>query len=219
MKSTLVKICGITNAEDARWAANLGADFVGLNFCKESPRKVSIEKAREIIKGLPPFVKSVAVFVDSTLDELKKTAEKTKVSVLQLHGNESPLFLQEVRESLNCEIWKAIRMENENSLELISDYLGYADAILLDAFHSERMGGTGESFDWELALKAKELGLPIFLAGGLNPNNVVDAIKKVSPAGVDVASGVEKDGHPRKKDTEKMKDFIYKAKGAVSGKW
>lgn len=212
MNKILVKICGITNAEDARWAANLGADFVGLNFCKESPRKVSLEKAKEITNSLPPFVKAVGVFVNPELSELKKLLASVKISVLQFHGNESAEFVHQIKSEFSVAVWKAVRVEDEESVTKISEFKDVADTILLDSFKNNQLGGTGESFDWKIALRAKEYGIPIFLAGGLSPENVSEAIKKVEPSGVDVASGVEKEGHPRKKDVEKMKLFIQRAK-------
>ncbi len=213
IKPVQVKICGVTNEEDALWAANLGTDFIGLNFYSGSPRKVSADKAQEIATKLPPFVKSVGVFVDPDLEDIEKILKKVPLAAVQLHGSETRELLEKIKSQFRVQIWKAVKVKDEESLKAITDFAGLADQILLDTFKDGAEGGTGESFDWSLAVKAKALGLPIFLAGGLNPENVAEAIAAVEPKGVDVASGVEKDGHPKKKDMEKMKKFISKAKG------
>lgn len=213
VKPVQVKICGITNGEDALWAVNLGADFIGLNFVPESPRKISIEKAHEIAAKVPPFVKCVGIFVNPTIDELEKVLKKVPLAVVQLHGLETADDLTKIKSQFRVQIWKAVKIEGENSLAQIQSFAGLADSILLDTFQAGLAGGTGETFDWDLALKAKAFGIPVFLAGGLNPENVKEAIFKSDPKGVDAASGVEKTGHPRKKDIEKMKSFISKAKG------
>lgn len=213
MNKILAKICGITNVEDARWAVNFGADFIGLNFCSESPRKVSSSKAKEIVESLPPFVKSVGVFVNPDINDLKKILKTVKFSVLQLHGDEPPALLHEIKLSFQVLTWKAIRVKEENDLIKINDFVGVADIVLLDAFIEDQLGGTGQTFNWDLAVKAKGYGIPIFIAGGLTPENLEDAIEKVEPIGVDVASGVEKQDHPRKKDVDKMKSFLQIAKG------
>lgn len=214
-KNVLVKICGITNTEDAVWAANLGADFIGLNFSALSKRKVSLEKAKEITDQLPSFVKVAGVFVDPMLPELEKIIKVVKISIIQLHGNESPEFAKEIKEKFGLELWKAIRLSNENSLNSIQNFCGIADSLMLDTFNETNTGGTGQTFDWDLAIQAKIYNCPLILAGGLNPENVQAAIKKVDPKGVDVASGVEKENHPRKKDIEKLRLFIQKAKGLL----
>ncbi len=213
VKPVQVKICGITNEEDALWAVNLGADFIGLNFCAQSPRKVSIDKARDIAVTLPPFVKSLGVFLDPALEDIEKVLKKVPLFAVQLHGNESPEDIQKIKSAFRVQIWKAVRVHDEESLKQIDGFAGIADILVLDSFKEGVAGGTGETFDWSLAVKAKASGLPIFLAGGLTPENLAEAIAAVGPQGVDVASGVEKDGHPKKKDIAKMKSFISKAKG------
>lgn len=210
--NTFVKICGITNEDDARWAVNLGADYIGLNFCAESPRKVSVDKAADIKKDTPPFVKVVGVFMNPQPADIEKLQKKVQLDALQLHGDETPESVQALKAVFKGPVWKALRVEGPESLQKISEYNGIADLILLDAFKAGQAGGTGETFDWELAVQAKTSGIPIVLAGGLNPDNVATAVKKVAPAGVDAASGVEKDGHPRKKDVDKLTRFIQNAK-------
>lgn len=211
--SVQVKICGITNEEDALWAVNFGSDFIGLNFYPESPRKVGIDKARDIAVKLPSFVKSVGIFVNPTIEEIEKVLKIVPLFAVQLHGEEKREDLEKIKSQFRVQTWKAIRIESEESLKKIEDFLGVADQILLDTLRDGLAGGTGQTFDWNLAVKAKSFGLPIFLAGGLKAENVKEAILAVEPKGVDAAGGVEKEGHPRRKDIDKMKLFISKAKG------
>lgn len=208
---TRVKICGITNEQDALWAANLGVDFIGLNFYKGSERKVSLDMAEKIVNQLPPFIKTVGIFVDEDLKTLKKIAAKCHLNMVQLHGNESPQYCSEIYVPQGeIKVMKAFRIQDENSLVNIPEYANFSDYYLLDTYIAEQVGGTGQTFNWELAVKAKTLGKPIFLSGGLTPDNVKEAVEKVKPFAVDVASGVEKT--PRRKDYDKMKDFIQKAR-------
>ncbi|MCG3203749.1 MAG: N-(5'-phosphoribosyl)anthranilate isomerase [Elusimicrobia bacterium] len=210
-----VKICGLTNKEDAVWAINYGADFIGLNLCKESKRHVSVSSASNWVAQLPSFATLVGVFVNATDEEILTAVQKLNLKGIQLHGDETPAFISALKISLagagrKVIIIKAFRIKDEESLTQISSYIDCVDYFLLDSYHPEQAGGTGERFNWDLALKAKEAGKPVILAGGLNPENVTDAIKKVQPMAVDVASGVEKS--PKKKDLEKMKEFIRHAK-------
>jgi phosphoribosylanthranilate isomerase len=209
------KICGVTNKEDAIWAINYGADYVGLNFFKESPRHVTAGTAAKWVSEVPPFANLVGVFVDAPLKEIVDTVVKLKLKGVQLHGSESPAMLNDLRQTLSgmgvkVFIVKAFRVQDESSLSALGDYQGAADYFLLDAHSADAMGGTGMTFNWDLALKAKDIGTPIFLAGGLTPENVKDAVKKVQPFAVDVASGVEKS--PKRKDLKKVQDFIQNAK-------
>ncbi len=206
-----VKICGITNVEDARWAANFGADYIGMNFWKKTPRHISPLVVPQIMEGLPSFVTPVAVFVDEKLDNVAKTLEEHGFSVVQLHGRESGKYVKELKNKLpSVEIIKAIRIRSQESLLELKKYLPEVDYFLLDAYNPGVPGGTGQTFNWELACAAKETGKKIFLAGGLTPENIGEAIAKVHPYAVDVASGVEKG--PRRKDMDKMSQFIMKAK-------
>ncbi len=215
-KPVLVKICGITNSEDALWATNLGADYIGLNFCALSKRKISSEKAKEIVQGIPPFVKVVGVFMDPTLFDLEKIIKLVKLSALQLHGTETPLFLAELKSKFGLKVWKAISLKTEEDVNLIPPYLGIADTLLLDKPKEDPTSETAPtSLDWNLAAKVKFQEIPLFLAGGLTPENLLDAISIVEPQGVDVASGIEKEKHPRKKDIDKMRLFIQRAKGLL----
>jgi phosphoribosylanthranilate isomerase len=206
-----VKICGITNYDDALLVANLGSDFIGFNFYKDSPRKISVKLAKEIISKMPPFVSTVGVFVDEMQEEVVKTAKKAGLKYIQLHGNETPEYCKTVSAAASLPIIKAFRIADEKSLESIPPYADSVNYFLLDAYVPGEPGGTGEVFNWELALKAKEMGKPVFLAGGLTPENVTDAILKVMPFAVDVASGVER--LQRRKDYDKMNKFIRAARG------
>ncbi|MBU3933195.1 MAG: phosphoribosylanthranilate isomerase [Candidatus Omnitrophica bacterium] len=199
-----VKICGITNTGDAIWAANLGADYLGLVFARDSKRKVGLARAKEIADAVPPYIKKVGLFVDEEPGIVNKVLALCRLDVLQFHGQESPGYCNEFKGK--AEIIKGFRMKDEESLNQISRY--DVDFYLLDAFVEGETGGTGQTFNWDLALKVKEFGRPLFLAGGLNPGNVVQAVKKVQPYAVDVASGVE--SSPRKKNVESMKEFIDK---------
>lgn len=207
-----MKICGITNEGDARWAANLGTDLLGFNFYKKSPRKISIKLASEIIGKLPSWVEAVGVFVNAKIGEILKIVSKANLKIVQLHGQESSRYCAMLKsKNPELKIIKAVRVKDEISLEKLSSYKK-VDFFLLDTWSEESEGGTGKVFKWELAVKASKIaeGKPIFLSGGLNPENVAEAIEKVKPYGVDVASGVER--LPRRKDYKKLKEFINRAK-------
>ena len=195
-----IKICGMTNTEDAVAAAELGADAIGFVFAP-SPRQISPEKAREIIMALPPLVQTVGVFVDEDPEKVASIAAFCHLDLLQFHGKESADYCRRFGQR----VIKAVRVQNQDHLEGCSEYSGVVAALLLDTYVSGRPGGTGLTFDWNLALEAKRYG-PIILAGGLNPNNVASAISAVKPYAVDASSGLEK--KPGVKDHEKMARFI-----------
>lgn len=206
-----VKICGVTNYDDALLVANLGAEYIGLNFCKDSPRKVSVKMAKDVAAKMPPFVSLVGVFVDEDVQEVAKTAKKAGLRLIQLHGNESVDYCRELVLLTSLPVIKAFRMEGPQTVEAMKPYVEAVNYFLLDAFVPGVAGGTGETFNWEFAVAAKELGKPIILAGGLTAENVSEAVKKVLPFAVDVATGVER--LPRRKDYDKMNAFIRKARG------
>lgn len=192
-----VKICGLTNKDDAVWALNYNADFLGVNLYKESPRHNSIASASKWLSQLPSFANIVGIFVNAPEEEIILAVKKLKLKGIQLHGDESPEFISGLKEKLleaglSPFVIKAFRIENEESLSAMSAYVDVVDYFLLDAKVNGVQGGTGETFDWNLAVKAKEMGKPIFVAGGLNPENVSAVVKQVDPFAVDVASGVEK---------------------------
>lgn len=204
--STKVKICGITNLADARVAVAAGADALGFNFHEKSPRFVPHEAAAEISRQLPPFVLRVGVFVNAPADFILHAIRESGLAMLQFHGDEPPEFCSQ----FGLMTMKAFRVRGPVTLEEIPQY--QTDAYLLDAFSSTTFGGTGEKFNWDLAVEAQKFGKPVFLAGGLTPENVADAIRQVRPFGVDVSSGVE--SAPGKKDHAKIKAFITAARGA-----
>lgn len=201
-----VKICGITNVKDARLAARLGADALGFNFCEASPRYVKPERARAIIAALPPFLCTVGVFVDEDPDRVNEIVRLCALDAVQLHGDEPPVAFDRVRGARKI---KGIRVRDENDISLCRRYR--ADAFLLDAWVEGAPGGTGQTFDWRLLRDAHEFG-PIILAGGLDPDNVDEAVRIAQPYAVDVASGVEQ--RPGIKDRYLMEDFILCAKAA-----
>ncbi|HBT47074.1 MAG TPA: phosphoribosylanthranilate isomerase [Peptococcaceae bacterium] len=193
-----VKICGIKTWEEARAALEAGVHALGFVFAP-GPRRIHPEVAREIILRLPPFVTSVGVFVNEPRYSLLEIASFCRLDVLQLHGDEPPEYCR----GLSQRLIKAIRVKDAASLELIPKYP--VDAFLLDTFVPGQAGGTGRTFNWEIARRAVELGPPIILAGGLTPENVAEAIRKVRPYAVDVSSGVETDGQ---KDPVKIARFM-----------
>lgn len=200
-----IKICGITNEKDALWAVNLGADYIGFNFYKNSPRKISPKLAAQIIGKLPSFTQPVGVFVNEEMKAVKRIAEKCRLNLVQLHGQETPEYCRDLQvQSPRLKIIKAFRIRDKENLEGMEKYS--VDYYLLDSYVPGIEGGTGEIFNWDLAVEAKQFGKPVFLAGGLTPDNVTQAIEKVNPYGVDVASGVERT--PRRKDYDLMREFI-----------
>jgi phosphoribosylanthranilate isomerase len=203
-----VKICGITSVEDALSACDAGADGLGLVFWQKSPRFVDTGRAKAIVGSLPPFIKTVGVFVDEEMDTILETIGKVGLDAVQLHGSEPPEFCR----GINRSIIKAFRVKDEGITEELSRY--HVSAYLLDTYQEGVPGGTGDVFNWDLAIKAKEYGR-IILAGGLTPENVKDAVERVRPYGVDVSSGVEESAG--KKDFNKVRRFIEMAKGVYEG--
>ena len=194
-----VKICGITNYEDAAAAMDMGADLLGFNFYPKSPRFVPPEKVMEIINKLPGFIDVAGVFVNATLEQIRETISQCQLDWVQLHGDESPEFCQSLL-SVNVRTMKAIRVKDQTDIEKADSF--FTDAILLDAFHPEKYGGTGLTFDWNIV---GHIGKRIFLAGGINPDNVAEAVE-LGVYGIDVCSGIE--AEPGKKDHKKMKKLF-----------
>jgi len=201
-----VKICGITNIDDALAAVDFGVDALGFVFFKGSPRYLSYDKAVSIIKNLPSFITTVGVFVNERPDQIERVINLTGIDVIQLHGDEPPEMCKTSRR-----IIKAIRVRSLENLEPLKTYREKVSAFLLDTFTLSAFGGTGQKFNWDIALEAKQFGR-IILAGGLTPENIEEAIRHVRPYGVDVSSGVESE--KGKKDHKKMKLFIERAKRA-----
>lgn len=200
---TKVKICGITSLEDALVAVDAGADALGFVFYDNSPRNIDPDAAARIIAAIPPFVQVVGLFVNADLDLVNTTADRCRLDIVQLHGDESPSYCQAVRRR----VMKAFRVRGMESLVAMAEYR--VSAYLLDAYSPNAYGGTGARFDWDCAVAAKSQGR-IVLAGGLDPDNVASAVATVAPYGVDVSSGVELS--PGRKDPEKVRRFIKEAK-------
>jgi phosphoribosylanthranilate isomerase len=201
-----VKICGITSIADAEAAVEAGADALGLMFYPGSPRYITLETAQAIERGLPPFIMRVGVFADPAPEEVFSAIHQCGLSLLQFHGRETPQFCQQ----FGMMTMKAFRIRDAQSLQEIPSY--QTDSFLLDSYVPGLPGGTGETFNWNLAVEAGKFGKPIFLAGGLTPDNVANAVRTARPFGVDVSSGVEKS--PGKKDYGKMRAFVAAVRAA-----
>lgn len=207
---TKVKICGITNLEDALLSAKFGADALGFNFYEKSPRYIAPEKARDIIAELSADILKVGVFVNESLERIAEIAGIAGLDALQLHGEEPPEFARELKTKTNLEIIKAFRVSPEFKPESILQY--EVDAILLDAYNPKEHGGTGETFDWGIAKKVQQIFPKIYLAGGLKHENVNWAIDETDSFAVDVCSGIEIRGGV--KDKVKLINFISKVKNS-----
>jgi phosphoribosylanthranilate isomerase len=207
---TRVKVCGITSLEDAHVAVQLGVDALGFIFAP-SPRRLSPERAREIICAIPPFVKTVGVFVNERPRRVRRIMEFCGLDLIQFHGEESP----EVCKGFMPRAVKALRVRDPSVLTAIGSYGESVRAVLLDAFSDDRRGGTGRTFDWEIALRAKGLGIPLILSGGLNPANIEAAVSKTRPFAVDVNSGVEQG--PGKKDPLLLAELMKRIRETDGG--
>jgi phosphoribosylanthranilate isomerase len=200
-----IKICGITTLDDALAAAQHGADALGFNFYKKSPRHIEPEKAAEIISQLPPIILPVGLFVNEREEKVLEIQRLTCIQTLQFHGDESAEFCQR----FGSRIIKAFQVKDRESIKHMAQY--HVGAFLLDSYRDGQRGGTGMTFDWHLAVVAKTFGR-VILAGGLTPENVAEAVKLVQPYGVDVTSGVERE--PGVKDHAKLRKFITEVRRA-----
>jgi len=197
-----VKICGLTNAADALLAAELGADALGFIFVPTSPRALTPAAARAIIEQLPPLVTPVAVVMNETVETVREIMAISGCQLAQLHGDEPPEFLQ----ALGRPAIKAIAVATADDVDAIAQYRNTARAILLDTKIAGQSGGTGRTFDWQIARDAQQYGLPLVLAGGLHPGNIADAIRTVQPYAVDISSGIEL--APGQKDHARMQQLF-----------
>ncbi len=206
-----IKVCGIRRIEDIEYVNNSRPDYVGFVFA-ESKRRVSVETVITLGSKLGRGIKKVGIFVNEAAESVMDTAKRCSLDVVQLHGSETPEYVENLQRmikkdlKLNVEVWKAIRVKDIRSIEQMECFK--ADAFVLDAFSEGIYGGTGKAFDWGIAIEAKKHG-KVFLAGGLNLQNVQEAVKAVKPYGVDVSSGVETDGF---KDRQKVREFILKVR-------
>lgn len=206
MTQTRIKICGITTADDARAAVDHGADAIGLVFYARSPRSVTVQQAQQIVAAVPPFITVVALFVDEPADGISRILSSVPVDLVQFHGDETPAFCQQFGRP-----WiKALRVRPGVELEALCKDYQAGRGILLDSWQDGVPGGTGKSFDWDLA--ARTLPLPVVLAGGLNEGNVGEAMSRLRPAAVDVSGGVER--APGVKDSGKIERFVAAVRAA-----
>jgi phosphoribosylanthranilate isomerase len=200
MKRTRVKICGITRVEDALNAVNAGADAIGLVFYAASPRCVSIVQAQAIVAAMPPFISVVGLFVNATKAEIQSVLSQVGLDIVQFHGDETAADCEQI----NFPYYKAIRVKPDTNLLQYAIDFKAAKALLLDTYSEQAYGGTGKVFDWNLI--PKNLPKPVILAGGLDSNNVTNAIKQVQPYAIDVSGGVE---HSKGvKDKDKIAAFM-----------
>jgi len=209
-----IKVCGITRQKDALCAVEAGVDALGFIFYKKSARYIDPEEARLIIEQLPPFVDVVGVFVDTKRQEVEEIIQYCRLTYAQLHGEESPKYTERlIRFTSPCEVIKAFRVSSETTSEAFGPYAPHVKAFLLDTYYKDLVGGTGISFDWSLV---DGLGLkrPYILAGGLDAENIADAIKILRPGCVDVNSGVEVS--PGIKDHNLIREFVAKVRGIES---
>jgi phosphoribosylanthranilate isomerase len=204
-----VKFCGITTLDDARLAADTGAWAIGLNFWDGSPRRCDSTVATEIATALKRRLEVVGVFVNPTLDELARTADAVGLTAVQLHGDEGPSFCAEAARRTGCKVIKAARVRSRADIQALVPF--HTDYHLLDSHAAGPRGGSGETFEWELA-RAHRGTVPLILAGGLRPDNVAAAIATVQPFAVDVASGVE--SAPGRKDPAKLRAFAEAVRAA-----
>lgn len=206
-----IKICGITRLDDARRACELGTDAIGFIFYKKSPRYISMESAATISEQLPAHVARVGVFVNTPPDEIAKYIEQVNLNAAQFHGEYA---LSEIEWFKPEHVIAVVRVSDAFRREELEKFRDRAVAILLDTHKKGMYGGTGETFDWQAAIEAKAYGR-IILAGGLNPDNVKQAVETVAPYAIDVGSGVE--AEPGKKDHEKLNQLFYNLKACRDG--
>ena len=205
-----IKICGITREEDARAAIDAGADALGFVFVPGTPRFIEPGRAAAIVRGLPPFVSRVGLFVDADPGFIRTTLAEVRLDTVQLHGDESPEVGRDLRG--RARVIRAFRVQGPETLDRLPAHRESSDAWLLDAHVPGASGGTGTRFDWNLAVRARELGHPLILAGGLKPENIAEAVRMVRPFAVDVSSGVE--SAPGRKDPDRIRRLIDAARGA-----
>jgi phosphoribosylanthranilate isomerase len=205
---TRVKICGITNIDDALHAVESGADALGFNFYDRSARYIRPDSAASIVSQLSPSVDRVGVFVNEMIDNIVRIVVSVGLTAIQLHGEESPVLVSQLEQRAGLPVIKAFRVGPTFSFENILEYK--CDDILLDAFCPDERGGTGRVFDWEMASTVRSATARLYLAGGLSANNVAEAIRTVRPFAVDACSLLE--SGPGRKDPDKVSHFITVAK-------
>ncbi|MGB3695531.1 MAG: phosphoribosylanthranilate isomerase [Spirulinaceae cyanobacterium] len=206
-----VKICGITNSYQGQQIAQLGATALGFICVPTSARYIEPNQIKAIVEKLPLKVDKIGVFANTHQEEIATIVKQAGLTGVQLHGNESAEFCQQLRQLLpQQEIIKALRIKNPERLTQELDYLNCVDTLLLDAYHPQMLGGTGKTLNWEYLNKFRP-SLPWFLAGGLNPHNILTALAQVQPKGIDLSSGVERS--PGDKDLAKVAALFSKLNG------
>lgn len=211
--STNIKICGLQSVEVIKSVLNLPFEYAGFVFAP-SRRQVTIDQAKQLNEVLPPDKKSVGVFVHPTIEELDAVLSEVSLDVVQLHGEEDGSFCREIKQKYGVQVWKALSVKGDVSPEhKLAPYLGVVDAILLDTYDPHAAGGIGVTFPWEHIPRYRKLtdeaGIPLFIAGGLQEDNVGELIEQYAPPGLDVSSGVETNGM---KDTGKIKRFVERVR-------
>ena len=203
-----VKICGFANYNDALDATNLGADFLGFHFIKESPKKVSEKLVIDIVSKLPPFVTPVGVFANEDQKVISKTVKKCGLVNVQLNGDEAPEFCSAAREGLGVKVFKFFKLEDESSLAKLESYAGNIDYFVLDVSYTD---GETVKYNYDLASKAGAFNVPFFISGSITPEDVKEALDKAAPFGLDGDTGIER--LPKRKDYDKMSAFIKYSHG------
>ncbi|ADI65033.1 phosphoribosylanthranilate isomerase [Trichormus azollae] len=197
-----VKICGITQPQQSIAIASLGATALGFICVPTSPRYVTIEQIQAAIAKIPDKIDRIGVFANSNISEITQIVIASNLTGVQLHGDESPEFCHKLRQSLpHIEIIKALRVRNLEHLQTTANYIEYIDTLLLDAYHPQQLGGTGQTLDWQVLQEFSPIR-PWFLAGGLTPDNILTAVNQIHPSGIDLSSGVELS--PGDKDLDKV---------------
>lgn len=202
-----IKICGINDKESILAASEFGAHYIGFMFYPSSKRYIPIDTAKTLLGSVPDHMEVVGVFVNPSDEELETILSEIPLDLIQLHGHETPERVQEIEERFSTPLIKAIHIENKADVLKVMDYDEICDFLLFDTKTENEYGGSGQSFDWTL-LEGLELGTPWILSGGLNENNIVNALDYLTPSVVDVSSGVE--SGPGKKDREKIQSFLSK---------
>jgi phosphoribosylanthranilate isomerase len=197
-----VKICGITQPQQSIAIASLGATALGFICVPSSPRYVTIAQIQAALAPLPPNIDKIGVFANTTISEICQVVQESGLTGVQLHGDETPEFCYQLRQSLSqVEIIKALRVRSLEHLQTTTNYTDYVDTLLLDAYHPQQLGGTGQTLDWQM-LERFSPSLPWFLAGGLTPDNILTALSQITPNGIDLSSGVEHS--PGNKDLDQV---------------
>ncbi|PLZ87244.1 phosphoribosylanthranilate isomerase [Fischerella thermalis] len=203
-----IKICGITQPQQGKAIADLGATALGFICVTTSPRYVTIKQIQAVVEKLPSKVDSIGVFANTPPEKIKQAVVDGGLTGVQLHGDESPEFCQQLRDLLpGVEIIKALRIRTATDFDKTAIYNLFVDTLLLDAYHPQQLGGTGKTLDWQL-LQNFQPSRPWFLAGGLTPYNILEALSQVKPTGIDLSSGVER--APGDKDLQKVAQLFEK---------